>query len=63
MEKWLRLEEVANRLGVSYSHVRKIVLIEKSLPHLRVGRGIRVKEGDLEKYIQELVEKSQPRNT
>ena len=54
VEKWLRLEEVANRLGVSYSRVRKIVLVEKTLPYLRIGRGIRVREEDLEEYIRRL---------
>ena len=48
----LRLEEVASRLGISYTAVRELVLHSEAISYFRVGsRGVRVKEDDLEAYI------------
>lgn len=47
----LRLEEVASRLGMSYTQTR-ILVLEGTIPMIKVGaRGIRVEEAELEKYI------------
>lgn len=57
-ERLLRLEEVATRLGMSYTQVRMLVLYNQAIPYSKVGsRGIRVKESELEKYINKLEEK------
>jgi len=59
-ERLLRMEEVAARLGISYHHVRMLVLYDKSIPHFRVGsRGIRIKEEDLNTYIAKLENKKE----
>jgi excisionase family DNA binding protein len=48
----LRLEEVANRLGISYQLARALVL-DGAMPSVKVGpRGVRVHEEELQKYIQ-----------
>lgn len=50
--KLLRLEEVAHRLGISYTQARMLVLYDEKIPCFKVGaRGVRVKEEDLEAYI------------
>lgn len=54
----LRLEELAIRLGISYTQARVLVLYDEVIPHVTVGaRGIRVKEDELEKYIAGLEKK------
>ena len=47
----LRLEEVATRLGISYTAARAMT-VEGVIPSFKVGeRGIRVESEELEKYI------------
>ena len=49
----LRLEEVATKLGISYTAARVIVLTDKLIPYITVGaRGVRVEEAELEKYME-----------
>jgi len=49
---FLRLEEVAMRLRISYTQARMLVLYDEAIPHFRIGaRGIRIREADLEAYI------------
>jgi len=53
--KLLRLEEVAYRLGISYTAVRELVLHSNAMKHFKVGsRGVRIRETDLENYIAKL---------
>ncbi|WP_420844085.1 helix-turn-helix domain-containing protein [Lacipirellula parvula] len=44
----LTVEQAAARLGVHVSTIRKRVR-ERSLPHQRVGRSIRIKAADLDR--------------
>ena len=54
----LRMEEVAQRLGISYTAVRALILYDNAIPYLKVGsRGIRVREEDFEAYIKSLEHK------
>jgi excisionase family DNA binding protein len=56
----LRLEEVAHRLGISYTQARMLILYEEEIPHFKVGaRGIRVKEEDFEAYIAKQEQKKE----
>jgi excisionase family DNA binding protein len=45
----LTLREVATRLRVSLNTARAIVTMD--IPRVRVGRGLRVREEDLNRYI------------
>lgn len=52
MRKLLRVDQVAEVLNISQSMVYKLVE-NGSLPHLRIGRAIRVVEAELEAWIEE----------
>ena len=59
-DSFIRLEEVAVRLNISYTQARMLVLYEKKIPYITVGaRGKRVKESDLRTYIAKLEGKSE----
>ena len=48
----LTLSEVATTLRISVAAARKLILYEEAIPHIKVGApGFRVREADLEKYI------------
>ena len=51
----LRLEEVAQQLGISYTQARVLVLHDEKIPHVTIGaRGVRVDAEDLKKYVEGL---------
>jgi excisionase family DNA binding protein len=50
-EKFIALKEIAERLNVSRWKVDRLIE-EKELPAYRFGAAWRVKEADLEEYIQ-----------
>lgn len=56
MEKELTIADVAKRLGVSYQTARKRILIEKRIRYRREGLEYRVRESDLEAYLQSTYE-------
>lgn len=58
--KYLKIEEVAVRLNISYMQARKLMLYDEVIPYFKVGsRGIRVNEEDLEAYIDKLQKKEE----
>jgi len=58
--KILTLQEVAHKLGISYTQARVLILYDEKIPYFKVGsRGIRVKAEDLEKYITSTEQKKE----
>lgn len=49
----LTVDEVAQRLSVSVAYVRRCLVFEKRIPIVKIGRLVRIDEGDLEAFIDE----------
>ena len=49
--KLLRPEEVAELLNISKSYIYKLLRL-RSVPAIRIGRSIRIRPEDLEKFIR-----------
>lgn len=47
----LTVDEVAERLTVSPSYVRRRLIFEHRIPYVKVGRHVRIDEADLEDFI------------
>ena len=60
-KKLYTIKEVSELVGISESEIIRVVMLKK-LPAIRVGKAIRVKEEDLENFLNSFigVEKSQP---
>jgi len=54
-EKVYTIPEVATYLKLSKSKVYYLVQTRK-IPHLRIGRNVRIREVDLKKWMDELLE-------
>lgn len=54
-KRLLRLDEVADRLNVSITTVRRLVAADE-LPVVRVGKAVRVRPADVEDYIRRVTE-------
>jgi excisionase family DNA binding protein len=50
LPKLLTMDELAERLGVTHRHVRRLVT-ERRVPFLRVGRFIRFDPADISKWL------------
>lgn len=55
----LKMKEVAEMLGVSLSYAY-LLTKRGELPVVRIGNAIRVRVGDLERYLQGKVEQNEP---
>lgn len=51
-QKFLRIPEVANKLGLKESTIRKMIF-ERRLPVVRIGRTVTIPEEHIEKLIRE----------
>ena len=56
MERLLDTAAIAERLGMSVSTIRKWVHYG-FIPHVKLGRAVRFREKDIEKWIEERTEK------
>ncbi len=56
MERMLNSAEIAYKLGMSISTIRKWVHYG-FLPHVKLGRAVRFREKDVEAWIEERTEK------
>ena len=52
-KKLLNIEDICNLLGIGKNTAYQLV---KSIPHIKIGRRILVREDDLEKYIEKNLE-------
>ena len=59
-KKLYTIKEVSELVGISESEIIRVVMLKK-LPAIRVGKAIRIKEEDLENFLNDFVgeEKSQ----
>jgi excisionase family DNA binding protein len=48
----LTVDQVAERLGVSVTYVRRRLIFERRLPYIKLGSKVRVGELDLEDFIE-----------
>lgn len=51
----LTVDDVADRLGVSVTYVRRRLIFERRLPYIKLGSKVRVGERDLEEFIESKV--------
>jgi excisionase family DNA binding protein len=56
VERMLDTAEIAEQLGMSVSTIRKWVHYG-FIPHVKLGRAVRFREKDIEKWIEERSEK------
>jgi excisionase family DNA binding protein len=56
VERQLDTAEIAERLGMSVSTIRKSVHYG-FIPHVKLGRAVRFREKDIETWIEERTEK------
>ena len=56
MERMLGAAEIAEKLGMSVSTIRKWVNFG-FIPHVKLGRAVRFREKDVEAWIEERTEK------
>lgn len=54
VEKLYTIKEVSDLVGISEVEIIRMVMLKK-LPAIRVGKAIRVKEGDLENFLDSFV--------
>jgi excisionase family DNA binding protein len=59
VERMLNSAEIAEKLGLSVSTIRKWVHFG-FIPHVKLGRAVRFKEKDVEAWIEERTEKGRP---
>ena len=52
-EDFYSLQEIAVLLKLGESTIRRIVIYRNEMPYYRVGRQVRVKKEDLERYLTE----------
>lgn len=50
-KKYLTLEEVAVELGISFAHAKKMVVVEGSLAHVKLGRSYWIPEESITDYL------------
>jgi len=55
-DKVLTIPEVAAYLKISKSKIYYLVS-QKQIPHLKVGRNVRIRESDLQKWLELQIEK------
>ena len=51
----LTVDEVAERLGVSVTYVRRRLIFERRIPYVKLGSKVRIGELDLERFIESKV--------
>lgn len=51
----LTVDDVADRLGVSVTYVRRRLIFERRLPYIKLGSKVRIGERDLEEFIESKV--------
>ena len=55
-DKVFTIPEVADYLKISKSKIYYLVS-QKQIPHLRLGRNVRIRESDLQKWLEHQAEK------
>ncbi len=58
-KKLYTIKEVSELVGISESEIIRVVMLKK-LPAIRVGKAIRIKEEDLENFLNNFVGEEEP---
>jgi len=59
MDKMMTVPEVAEYLKMSKSKLY-LLIQRRQIPHVRIGRNVRIRERDLQDWIEEQAEKTDP---
>ena len=61
MDRILTVPEVAEYLKMSKSKLY-LLIQQKKIPHIRIGRNVRIRESDLQEWIEQRLENAQQKS-